>query len=323
MEKKSTWQVVAVSIVAVILILGVTAWIGANLYVRSKAKKLLADVERDSKGLVKVEVGEISANPFLWRVTLSDVEVVYRTKTGDAPSSLHFDQFRLIKWMSKNNFAVDFEGLSSPQWERFLDDPSVPAKIKTILAPPIQLSGEISTRYIKDPSNEVNCHIGVRLRDTVKFDFDLHVTELNLAAIENAIKGRDDDESGSFYQVLKTQIRFLVLPTKIHRVRIALANKGLIKAVMEAIAERLGKTPDQYIEEQIQIIQAGLRSSPAFQRFDKPLVDFVRNPNSIELIVEPQPPLNWSEMVIVAEGGAKPEALVERLGVTLNVNTLK
>jgi hypothetical protein len=324
--RKKISIIAIVSLVALVVIAVVGLWFGLSRSFRGKIYRAAEKIERESDGALKIGIGDVDVSPFGRRATLRDVSLEFK-KTPRGPLAVNFGSIDVKRWKqikSGSEFMreqeVEFHQVSSPQ----LDAQIAQAHpvVKERLAAHTTFEGAYNVSYHPEKDSELRLNASVSSSNLGALSLALAVSGLELAKLEQLsrdMKLRRADAAAD-PQAQKSALA-LLMELKIHEVRVALKNGGLMDVLWALDAAEKSTTPDDARRKILSQLrgECSKRAEPWMQSLCRPLVAFVEKPQSMSIALKPSSPVEVASLPAHAMAGG-PQAVIDQLGLELKAN---
>jgi hypothetical protein len=326
MSKGRKIAVVIVSVLALALVVAAGVWFGVRHALRRNVFRAVEKIERDSKGVLKAEIGDVSFDPLSFRMALQNVRLSIRAPQG--AYAIRFLEIRVKKWRRLKSGsdvfreqALEFSGVSSPQIDALLAN-ALPAAMAH-LGKSISLDGAYSASYAPEKDDELRLDAAVSSPRLGAMSLGLVASGIDLVEVEKFAKeARAAEVSAASGPQLKSRGLEILMKTKVHEAHIAIRDRGLMKLIWALQAARAGVTTEDARRRALITI----RSDCAEPKKDAwmalmcdPMLAFVEQPKSLRLSIAPSAPLAVSGLGIGLMMSG-PQAVIEQLGLTLVAN---
>ncbi|MBN2369747.1 MAG: hypothetical protein JXO72_04610 [Vicinamibacteria bacterium] len=325
-QKRRSIVIIAIASLVVLLIMAaVGLWIGLSRSFRRNVYRTAEKIERESKGALKIGLGDVDVSPFGRRVVLHDVSLEFNKKTRE-PLIVNIGAIDVKKWTqirSGGDFTreqeIEFHRISSPQLDAHVA--LAPPAVKKRLAAPITFDGEYRASYQPEEQKEFRLDVSVSSAQLGALSLDLDVSGLDLAKLEQMGRDAKIRQTGAVHRQLQQGALTLLAELRIHGARIVLRNSGLMEVVYCLEAADKGATPDEARRRMLDRLrgECDKRAEPWMRSLCEPLIIFIEKPKSIRLALDPPSPVDVAGLPAQLMTGG-PQSVIDRLGLRLAAN---
>jgi hypothetical protein len=330
MSGKSRVGVVAALILALVVAATAGMWLWLKSSLRSEVYRTLDRIERDSKGAVKVKVGDLSVDPILRRATLRDVTIDLKSPQG-TPVTLRVDTLDVKKWEQLGDGsnllreqALEWHGLRSPELDAQLTQAS--GLLKKVIGDALVFDVVHRVSYRPERDNEFELDATVTCAKLGQLTLHLSATGIDLRQLNQVARDRQArGRPPALDAEMRNRAMAAVAGAKLQGARLAVRNTRLFDAIVAIEASRAGVSTEQArrnVQEQVRQKCGAPLAEPWTKRICPALTSFLDSPKSLSLTLAPAKPVALSGVAIAALSNG-PGAAIEQLGLNLTANEEK
>ena len=312
-------KIVAASVLVLLAIAG--AWLWLRFSLESEVQRMLARIERDSKGAVKVTAGEVSVEPILRRATLRQVVVELRSSQNKSVT-LRVDGLDVKQWKPVGDGssllreqALEWHDITSPQLNAALA--RMPDSVKKLTGGTLAFDFSHSMSYRPEQENELDLDATVSCAKLGQLGLRLTTSGIDLKRLDQIT--REQQARGVFDPVLQSRMLPAFAQAWLRGARLSVRNAGLFEVIVALSAARDGLTWDQERRKMQQQLRLKCASEPWTRRVCPALATFLERPKSLSLTLAPMAPVELSGLRMTALSGG-PAAVMDQLRLSLVAN---